>query len=114
MINIVKSFILFLLKLYQGVSKFTPASCRYYPSCSEYTKQQYSFNTFFKASFLSTKRIVSCNPLFIGGIDYPIVEKIVHICTPNLPSNAKIAYWFVPTGNKKKEYYLIKTFKSQI
>ena len=35
--------------------------CRHIPSCSEYGKQCYQKFNFFKASFLTAKRIMSCN-----------------------------------------------------
>jgi len=45
--------------------------CRYYPSCSEYTKQA----VLKKGSFLGISkglfRIVRCNPFSNGGIDLP-------------------------------------------
>jgi len=45
--------------------------CRYYPSCSEYTKQA----VLKKGSFLGIAkglfRIVRCNPFSSGGIDLP-------------------------------------------
>lgn len=40
-----------------------PARCIHYPSCSEYSKGCYKKFNFFKASFLTFKRILFCTPL---------------------------------------------------
>ena len=34
-----KKFLLFLIAIYQKISSLTPPRCRFYPTCSEYTKQ---------------------------------------------------------------------------
>ena len=34
-----KKFFITLIKIYQFFSKFTPKTCRFVPTCSEYTKQ---------------------------------------------------------------------------
>lgn len=41
----------------------TPSRCVHYPSCSNYSKECYEKFNFFKASFLTIKRIVCCTPL---------------------------------------------------
>lgn len=43
--------------------------CRFYPTCSNYAKECYTKFNFFKASLLTTKRLLKCNPLFKGGYD---------------------------------------------
>ncbi len=87
-------------------------SCRYYPTCSEYAKWQFQKNNILKAFYFTTKRVLSCNQLFIGGIDYPIVKKSLNckkLSTYNETKNSFIVeFWFVPKGNNK--YYLVKTF----
>jgi len=105
------------LKWYQYISKFTPASCRYYPTCSEYAKWLYEFDNPLFATLKSAKRIASCNQLFPGGIDYPKVAlksfkpKTLHnpIFRANLPykplnfkpfkSKLRIKYWLIPKDN---------------
>ena len=39
-------------------------TCRHRPTCSNYAKEAYTRFNFFKASFLTTKRVLTCNPLF--------------------------------------------------
>ena len=46
-----------------------PASCRYYPSCSEYAKETFKKYNPFKALVLSLFRIIRCNPFSKGGYD---------------------------------------------
>ena len=114
-----------ILKWYQYISKFTPGSCRYYPTCSEYAKWLFENTDFATASLKSAVRIARCNQLFPGGIDYPTINykppKVTKLNNPlfgiskcNLPfsfnrfnSKLRIKYWFVPNG---KNFYIIKDF----
>jgi len=114
---IIKNFYLAPIKGYQYISKVLPASCRYYPSCSEYASWQFEFNVPHKAFLATSKRILSCNQLFKGGIDYPIVsytpKKYSHILTFNADyGKINILYWFVPTNTKpdNTHYYIVKDF----
>lgn len=96
------------LSAYQYISRLLPASCRYYPTCSEYAKWQFEVNRADKAFIQSALRILRCNQLFAGGIDYPIIKY-----TPpkllSLSQNMKnIKYWFIP--KKKGYFYLIKSY----
>jgi hypothetical protein len=45
------------------------AGCRFTPSCSEYARIAYAEHGFFRATWLSTWRILRCNPLGKGGFD---------------------------------------------
>ena len=53
------------------ISPFLGQNCRFYPSCSEYSKQCYDNFSFFKASVMTLKRILRCHPYSKGGVDYP-------------------------------------------
>ena len=103
------------LKWYQYISKFTPASCRYYPTCSEYSKWLFEFDNPIYATLKSAKRIATCNQLFLGGIDYPKVA-YWHISPLRLKnpisfnkkeSKLRIIYWLIPKG---KEFIIVKDF----
>jgi len=114
------------LKWYQYISKFTPASCRYYPSCSEYSKWLFLFTNPLEATAKSALRIARCNQLFAGGIDYPkinytpprpsaLANPLVRAKTPSRPlkfkpfhSTLRIHYWFVPIS--KSKYAIVKDF----
>lgn len=43
--------------------------CRYYPTCSEYTKQAIKKYGIIKGGFIGFKRILRCNPFSKGGYD---------------------------------------------
>ena len=64
-----KNFLLFLIKIYQKISSLTPPRCRFYPTCSEYTKQAIMKYGVFKGGWLGLKRIFRCHPLNEGGYD---------------------------------------------
>jgi len=108
----VKSLALFLIKLYQKFFTLIGyGSCRYYPTCSQYAKEQLLHNGFLKALFYSVIRILKCNQLFAGGIDYPVVKKLFaspSLLTPrHLPH--VIYFWFVPKDTQS--FYVVKAFK---
>ena len=50
-------------------------SCRYFPSCSEYSIQSLKTFGFFKGLYLSLKRILSCHPWSDGGLD-PVKKEL--------------------------------------
>ncbi len=58
-----------LVKLYQFlISPLTPATCRYAPTCSNYTIEALKKHGLLKGGRLSLKRIFSCHPW--GGKGY--------------------------------------------
>lgn len=63
--------IIFIIKFYQNlISPLTGNNCRFHPTCSQYSLTAFRRFNFFKAFWLSSKRILKCNPYFQGGIDY--------------------------------------------
>ncbi|MCD6180855.1 MAG: membrane protein insertion efficiency factor YidD [Candidatus Cloacimonetes bacterium] len=59
-----------ILKVYRSaISPLFPPSCRFTPTCSAYSLQAFSKYSFFKALYLSTKRILKCHPFHPGGYD---------------------------------------------
>ena len=64
-----KKIILFLISVYQKISSLTPPRCRFYPTCSEYTKQSIIKYGLIKGGILGLKRICKCHPLNDGGYD---------------------------------------------
>jgi putative membrane protein insertion efficiency factor len=54
------------------ISPILPRSCRYVPTCSEYSMEAYKRYGFFKGSTLTLYRICRCNPLGGSGYDPPI------------------------------------------
>ncbi len=60
-----------LITLYQRfISPLFPPTCRYYPSCSAYARGALERFGFIRGSLLALWRILRCNPLSNGGIDY--------------------------------------------
>ena len=63
-------FFIFLIRLYQlAISPLLGKCCRFYPSCSEYSLEAFQKHSFFKAFYLSIKRILRCGPWSGGGVD---------------------------------------------
>ena len=61
-----------LIKIVEGykflISPFLGSSCRYLPTCSEYSIEALKNYGFFKGTYMSVKRILSCHPIkFLGG-----------------------------------------------
>ncbi len=65
----IKKLLLKFIQLYQKVSRFTPATCRFVPTCSEYTKQAIEKYGVLKGCWLGLKRICKCHPFNPGGHD---------------------------------------------
>lgn len=64
-----------LINSYQTkVSPNKEPRCRHRPTCSAYAKESYERFNFFKATYLSIKRILTCNPLFKPKYD-PVPKK---------------------------------------
>lgn len=65
-----RKFAIKAINFYQkGISPRRPGKCRFIPTCSEYAKECYQNFNFFYASFLTTKRILKCNPFHKCGYD---------------------------------------------
>lgn len=66
---------LIIIRFYQeAISPFTPSTCRFEPTCSNYFIEALKVHGLLKGSYLGIKRIVSCNPWGKSGYD-PVPEK---------------------------------------
>jgi hypothetical protein len=66
----VKKVFLSLIRFYQKwLSPGLPASCRFYPSCSEYTYQAIEKYGALRGGWLGVRRIARCHPFNPGGFD---------------------------------------------
>ncbi|HIE78469.1 MAG TPA: membrane protein insertion efficiency factor YidD [Candidatus Thioglobus sp.] len=64
-----KAFI-YLISLYRRfISPLIASRCRFYPTCSEYSLQAFEEYSFFKAFYLTIKRLLRCQPFCKGGVD---------------------------------------------
>jgi putative membrane protein insertion efficiency factor len=108
--KVVKYLPLKFIQFYQKyLTIISFGSCRYIPTCSQYTQIQFEHNNFFKAIYFSTIRILKCNQLFIGGFDHPIIKYKVNKGNFN---KIKVIYWLIPIQNGK--YKIIKNWDRNI
>jgi hypothetical protein len=62
--------ILALLRLYKlAISPLLPSACRFYPTCSEYTRDAVARYGAARGSWLGLKRLLRCHPFHAGGYD---------------------------------------------
>jgi putative membrane protein insertion efficiency factor len=65
-----KAFALGAIRAYQLlISPLLPPSCRYSPTCSEYTRQAIDRYGFGRGAYLGLRRILRCTPFHKGGYD---------------------------------------------
>lgn len=73
-----KHFLIFLIKLYQKTLSrdtgllsyiYSERTCRFHPTCSQYTLEAIERFGSLKGSYLGFKRVVRCHPWNEGGID---------------------------------------------
>lgn len=68
-----KKLMIWLIEQYQKhISKWITSqniNCKFYPTCSEYTKQAIEKYGVLKGSILGIARILRCNPFSKGGYD---------------------------------------------
>ena len=68
-------FWIFLIRIYQQtLSPIIGRSCRFTPSCSEYTIEAIKEYGSFKGCIMGVKRILRCNPFCKGGYD-PVLKR---------------------------------------
>ncbi len=68
--NILTYSLIKLIKIYKFfISPLLGHSCRYLPTCSEYSIEALTNYGFLKGSLLSLKRVLSCHPWGSSGFD---------------------------------------------
>ena len=76
--NILTHILIKLIKVYKFlVSPLLGNTCRYFPTCSDYSIEALKTFGFFKGSYKSLKRIISCHPIKLlgGGEGFDPVNK---------------------------------------
>jgi len=67
-----KSIFIGLIWLYQWtIGPMIGNRCRFYPSCSNYSKEALQKYGVFKGLWLTVRRILRCHPWNPGGVDLP-------------------------------------------
>ena len=65
-----KALALGLIRLYQvTISRVLPPSCRFVPTCSQYTLEAIAKFGIMRGIFMGAKRIARCHPFNPGGYD---------------------------------------------
>lgn len=86
--RLIKKIILFSLRLYRNYfSYYLPASCRFYPSCSQYAAEAIEVHGATKGIWLTAVRLSCCHPLHKGGFDPVPIKTTEHknICAQTHP-----------------------------
>ncbi len=76
--NIFTLILIKIIKVYKYlISPLLGQSCRYLPTCSEYSIDALKEYGFFKGLYMSIKRILSCHPIKLlgGGEGFDPVKK---------------------------------------
>ncbi|MBW4053952.1 MAG: membrane protein insertion efficiency factor YidD [Proteobacteria bacterium] len=65
-----KSSLLLVIRFYQKIiSPLLPQTCRFYPSCSEYSRESLIRHGVARGMLLTFIRICKCHPFHPGGHD---------------------------------------------
>jgi len=65
-----KRIALIVIRLYQKLlSPLLPQTCRFYPSCSEYSRESIVRHGVVRGTWLTIVRLCKCHPFHPGGFD---------------------------------------------
>lgn len=65
-----KTILIAIVRLYKYlISPVLPGSCRFFPTCSDYSIEAIAKYGAIKGVYLSAKRILKCHPFHPGGFD---------------------------------------------
>ena len=68
-----KRVLLALIRFYQRcISHYTPASCRFTPTCSAYAKEAIEKYGALKGGWLALRRLLRCHPFYKGDPYDPV------------------------------------------
>ncbi|MBA3014565.1 MAG: membrane protein insertion efficiency factor YidD [Proteobacteria bacterium] len=65
-----QKFLILLIVAYQRIlSPLLPSSCRFHPTCSQYSLEAISGHGVCKGLWLTIRRLLRCHPFHPGGYD---------------------------------------------
>ena len=65
-----KQVLLLIIRFYRKfISPYKPRTCRFYPTCSQYSYEAISRYGAWRGGVLAVKRILRCHPFNPGGYD---------------------------------------------
>ena len=68
-----KKILLALIRFYRrNISPYTPASCRFQPTCSAYAYEAITKYGALKGGWLALKRLLRCHPFYKGDYYDPV------------------------------------------
>lgn len=68
-----KRLFLLLISFYQRcISPYTPAACRFTPTCSQYAYEAITKYGAIKGGYLAIRRLLRCNPFYKGDTYDPV------------------------------------------
>ena len=68
-----KKLFLGLIRFYQrAISPYTPAACRFTPTCSQYAYEAITKYGALKGGCLAIRRLLRCNPFYKGDFYDPV------------------------------------------
>ena len=68
-----KKLFLALIRFYQrAISPYTPAACRFTPTCSQYAYEAITKYGVLKGGCLAIRRLLRCNPFYKGDYEDPV------------------------------------------
>ena len=67
--KMVKVMLLFISFYQKAISPLRGPTCRFHPTCSEYSKQGFLKYGFIRGMILTVKRVLKCHPFHEGGYD---------------------------------------------
>jgi putative membrane protein insertion efficiency factor len=71
------------IAVYQQAFSGRPSPCRFYPTCSEYSREAIETHGAGRGLWLTFRRLVRCHPFGRSGFD-PVPPARTHACAANV------------------------------